>query len=236
MIRIEQKYERLIDEILTEQNKKEREEYVSSGRLSASMLGSPLQWQVLHHYRIPPREIDPYTLRKFKRGKDIEDWFTKLIKPESQQVKAEYRGCIGYIDAMVDTISNDYDLGVIPHEIKSVTNAKFKRIISQTGADHGHILQACYYAMATNRKEFAIVYIASDDLRTKTYIYQTEEFRQTVDDIITRYDKQIESGIVPIFEPVEKWQESIKYNNYPDWLALTQEEINLKIMPYQLGQ
>jgi len=61
-----------ISKKVVEENKQRELNHVSSGRLSASMLGEPLQWQILKIKGVKPKEIDEYTLRKFIRGKDVE--------------------------------------------------------------------------------------------------------------------------------------------------------------------
>lgn len=226
-----------IDEYITkamyEKDKLEQENHKSSGKLSASMLGQPLQWQILKIMGVPQKEMDTYTLRKFQRGKDVEKWFVSMI-PDllGTQKFLEYRNCVGYCDAIVDTSHHHFDAGVIPHEVKSVANAKFKRICDDGDADRSHKLQACLYAMAMEKKHFAIDYIASDDYRIKTFVYSTEDYRKDVDEIIDRFDAQIATGLVPAFIPEEAWQSNPKYNNYPDFLDLSQDlcqELLLKI-------
>jgi hypothetical protein len=225
--------DRFVGQKLEDQNKVERANHKSSGKLSASMLGQPLQWQILKTMGIPQREINEYTLRKFKRGKDIEDWLVKQLDGE-EQVFTEYRDTIGFIDKILTQDERfDFKLGKVPHEIKSVSNAKFKRILSQ-GADRGHKLQAGFYALGLGVEYYAIDYIASDDLRIETYIYEVKDIKDEIDEIITKYQEQLKSGIVPVFEPIEKWQADIEYNNYPEWSGLNDKEIANKLKEYNV--
>ena len=216
---------------LLEENAKEQEKRTPSGKLSASMLSWPLQWQILKKHGVPPRPIDEYAIRKMLRGKHCEEWFvSKAPGIVCTQEFREYRGVIGYEDTSLDTGLWNNPVGIIPVEIKSVANAKYKRIISQ-GADRSHILQNCLYALASGKEKFAIVYIAADDYRIATMIYETKDIKSQVDSVIDRYEKQ--GVVVPVFEPEEKWQADPKYNSYPDWSGLTKEEITIKLAEFQ---
>lgn len=218
-----------IDKILTEANEKKSRKHKSSGKLSAGMLGSPLQWQILKHLNVEQRPIDAYTLRKFKRGVDIEAWLQKHIPGLIDDQKfVEYRQTVGYIDALVDTESYNYPVGIIPHEIKSVTNAKYKWITSRGVPDDGHILQAGLYALAIGSDHFAIDYIASDDLRLTSFLLETKDYKERIDNIIDEYQEQLKKKEIPVFVPLQKWQANKIYNNYPSWSDLNQEEIKEK--------
>ena len=208
-------------------NKVEQEARTPSGKLSASRLSWPLQWQILNRLGIKGTPPDEYGIRKMLRGKHCEEWFMSIAPGiVSKQTFREYRGVIGYEDATMSTKAWNTPSGELSVEIKSVANAKFKRILTN-GADRSHILQNCLYALADNKPKFAIVYIAADDYRVKTFIYNTADFKDEVDKIIDRYEKQ--GLVVPVFEPEEKWQANPKYNNYPDWSDLTEEEITNKL-------
>jgi CRISPR/Cas system-associated exonuclease Cas4 (RecB family) len=208
-----------IAKYLKEREEQEKAKHEPSGKLSASSLGQPLQWQVLKALGIPQKPFDTYTLGVFERGRQVEDWLISVMKPKETQVEVNYRGVVGYVDA-VDGM---------PHEIKSVKNSKFKRITAQNGADKSHILQATLYALALNSDEFAIDYVAADDFRTLTYIYQTETYKQDVDQIIDSFQDAIKRKVVPIFEAKESWQAKPDYNNYFDWIELTQDEAMTKL-------
>jgi hypothetical protein len=208
--------------------------HVSSGKLSASMLGQPLQWQILKILKIASKPIDEYTLRKFHRGKQIEEWLINEIpdKVETQKF-VEYRNVVGYIDLICDTKAWEWNNGIIVAEIKSVNNLKYKRII-KGGADRSHRLQACLYAIAENKDKYSIIYVSTDDLRVQTYIYNTEEDSKEVNDIITRFDSQMGKKEIPTFKAEEDWQKNPTYQNYPEWSNLNQEEINEKVKQLNL--
>lgn len=218
-----------VAQAIYKENQEERENHISSGKLSASMLGQPLQWQILKVMGVEPREVDRYVLRKFKRGNDVEDWLVKYIPGLVEtQKEVEYKNVVGRVDAVVDTNLYFNPVGIIPHEIKSVANAKYKRIMEDEQADRGHILQACLYALALKSDHFAIDYIASDDYRITTMLYETVDYADEVEKIIDRFNKQLETKIIPVFEAEEKWQENEMYNSYYDWSKLDQKEINDK--------
>lgn len=214
--------DRLIDEhlVASQENRK------PSGKLSASKLYWPLQWQILSTKFGLRQELDPYTLRKFQRGHDVEEWLVRVIKPVEVQKFFEYRGVIGYCDTIVDTRDWDNPVGLIPLEVKSVTNMKFKRVEDQ--ADHGHVLQNAFYGLAGNYKHHAIVYVASDDYRVSVSIHEVEESRKEIDDIITRFDEAMKLETIPVFEPIEQWQASVKYNNFPEFATMTEDQLKEK--------
>lgn len=212
-----------------EKNKIRNDNHTSSGKLSAGMLNDPLQWQILKILGIPTRELEEYTLRKFFRGDQIEDWAVGSISNVVDKQKlVEYKDCIGFADALVDTKDWDNKVGIIPVEIKSVANAKFKRIVTSGEADKGHILQAGYYALGLGKEHFAVVYVASDDLRIQTYIYETKDYKKEIDGIINRFYLALKSEKIPLFEPRENWQSNIKYSKYPAWQTLNKEELEVK--------
>ena|SRR3990167_6842873 len=219
------------DKMLSEQADNKRE---PSGKLSASKLYWPLQWQILGTQFGLKSNFDDYTLRKFQRGKDVEDWFVKQIEPKEKQKFLEYRGVIGFCDSIVDTANWGTKVGIIPLEVKSVANAKFKRI-EATGADKGHILQNAFYALALKTDYHAITYIASDDYRVLTSIHRTEESKKEIEKIIDEFDKAVEAKIIPVFQSREKWQENIKYNNFPDFAGLTEEQLAEKYIELKNG-
>lgn len=212
------------------------------GRLSGSILGSPLQEQILHILGIPEKQIDPYTLRKFKRGQDVEDWvMSQMPGLVGQQGDIEYRGATGHLDGEVDmSLWEDPDLqelGIIPHEIKSITNAAFKWLLKRPVAKWHHSLQAGMYAMARGKDHFMIHYIASDDYRIFSMLYDINEIdkehetsiRQAVDDVISEVSDQIALGKIPAFQAREPWQDNSDYQKYPTWATLTEDECMSKI-------
>ena len=216
---------------LLEENRIEQEKRTPSGKLSAGILSWPLQWQILKKLGVAPRPVDEYAIRKMLRGRHVEEWFiSKVPGIVCKQEFREYRGVIGYEDTSLDTADWNNPVGVIPVEIKSVANAKYKRILAQ-GADRSHILQDCLYALANNKPKFAIAYIAADDYRISTMIYNTKDFKGQVDAVIDRYEKQ--GSVVPVFVPEETWQGNPKYNSYPDWSDLDEEGIKLKLIEHE---
>lgn len=188
-----------------------------SGRLSASRLGWPLQWQILHYLKVPPTPMDEYTLRKFQRGKDVEDrvisWLD--LTPEQKQIECEYRGVIGYCDILMQ----------YPIEVKSVTNRAFQ-YIQKEGTKRGHRLQGELYAKALGFDKFGVAYVASDDYRVLCF---EEQVTNEVDQVIERYEKQLELKQVPVFKAEEVWQSDAKYSNYPEWTKLNREQIDAKL-------
>lgn len=219
--------DKIIERKFVEKNKTERENHTSSGKLSASMLNDPIQWQILKTLGAPTKELEEYVLRKFFRGKQIEEWAINEIPDVVEKQKLiEYKDCVGYADALVDTKQWDFKLGIIPVEIKSVANAKFKRIISN-GPDKGHILQAAYYALGLKADDFAVIYVASDDLRVKVYIYETKNYKLEIDEIIAKFQAALKSEIIPVFEPREKWQANLLYSKYPAYQDLTEEQLKV---------
>ena len=215
----------------------EREKsHKSSGKLSASMLGQPLQWQILKSEGIPQAEKDEFTLRKFLRGNEIEDWVIGEIPDVvDKQRFVEYRDVVGYVDVLADTKGWEFKNGIIPIEVKSVNNLKFKRILQQ-GADRSHKLQGGLYALAGGSAQFAVLYVATDDLRVHTLIFETAEVADEINKIITDYENQKKSGIIPKFEPCESWQANKLYNNYPDWSDLSEEECMAKFKEFKKGR
>src|SRR3990167_3126726 len=189
-----------LDRLLSEKLLASQEHREPSGKLSASKLWWPLQHQILATQFGLKSNIDEYTLRKFERGHQVEEWFVSQIDPLEKQKFLEYRGVIGYCDSIVDTKDWDTKVGVIPLEVKSVTNMKFKRIEKQ-GADKGHILQNAFYALALGTEYHAITYIASDDYRIYTTIHKTKESQEEIDKIIDEFEVAVKSKIIPLFVP-----------------------------------
>lgn len=195
----------------------EREAKEPSGRLSASRLGWPLQWQMLHYFKVPGKPIDEYTLRKFQRGIDVEHRVIEWLAPaeDKKQVPVEYRECVGFADVVLD----------YPVEIKSITNMAFK-YKQKEGPSYGHKLQAELYAKALGFDKFAVAYVASDDYRVLCF---EEPVTGEVDVIIDAYNTQVASKTVPVFEAKEKWHAMADYSPYPEWKDLGPVEIAAKL-------
>lgn len=195
----------------------EREAKEPSGRLSASRLGWPLQWQMLHHFKVPQKPVDEYTLRKFQRGIDVEDRVMKWLAPapDKMQVPVEYRGVVGFADVVLD----------YPIEVKSCTNLAFK-FKQKEGAGLSHALQGELYAKALGSDRFGVAYVASDDYRVLCFELDVSG---QVDSIIDAYEEQVALGTVPVFEAREKWHAMKDYNPYPEWMTLNEAEIAEKL-------
>lgn len=226
----DQTIDRTISRKLTEEYNVRENSHVSSGKLSASGLGKPLQWQVLKTIGVKGKELDEYTLRKFQRGNHVEDWIASHIPNLlDQQVSINYRGVVGLADAIVDTKDYEFKCGEMCIEIKSITNAAYKWLEKERSIKPGHALQGCLYALARGHKYFSVLYVASDDYRISMFIEETAKFKPEVDKIISEYDQAIKNKVVPVFVPREDWQVKPEYCDYPDFMSLTQEEINAKI-------
>lgn len=207
-----------IQELIASKVLQDNEEKIPSGRLSASRLGLPLQWQMLHYYKIPTAPKDEYTLRKFARGKDVEDRIMEWLapNPEQMQVPVVYRGVVGFCDLVLE----------YPIEVKSVTNAAFKWKEKDNEPSLGHRLQGELYAKAMGYTKFGIAYVASDDYRVLCY---EQEVGDEVDKIIDEYEEQVSLGTVPVFKAREKWQSMKEYNPYLEWMNLDAKQITAKL-------
>lgn len=206
-----------IQNIIAEKVLEESKDKEPSGRLSASRLGWPLQWQMLHYFKVPQKPIDEYTLRKFQRGKDVEERIMKWIapSPDKMQVEVAYRDVVGFADVVLD----------YPIEVKSVTNMAFKHR-QKEGPAYGHRLQGELYAKALGHDTFGIAYVASDDYRVLCF---EETITDEVDKVIDAYEAQVRKGTVPVFEAKEKWNAMPDYNPYVEWMDLTEEQIADKL-------
>lgn len=210
------KIDTTLDKQLANILRAEEKDWKPSGKLAPSRLAWPLQWQVLYAKGVPGAPVDDYTLRKFVRGKQVEEWLCKNLPIVRQQEEKTYRGITGFADGFVDTTTWGFKVGVVPIEIKSVANSKFKRI-KRSGPDRSYLLQTAFYALADSSPNFVICCVASDDLRLLVTIHDTSEYQEEIDRIIDLFNLQMESGEVPCFEPTESWQSNLKYNRYPDW-------------------
>jgi hypothetical protein len=230
-----------------------------SRSLSGSILGAPLQEQILHIIGVPKKQIDPYVLRKFERGHHVEAWVMDnmlgLLNTEQIIAYAKSRGAVvgvdeegqaminyriakGHVDAIVDMKAWDMpEIGIIPHEVKSITNANWNRLFGgkmykEPDAKWSHKLQAGMYAKALFAGHFVIHYVASDDYRIMSLLYKTDEISSDIDQIITEVEEQLVLGQVPIFTPREAWQGGVtgkQYANYPAWMDLDHEQLQEKL-------
>lgn len=223
-----------IDSELIRLNEEREARHNPSGKLSASMLYQPLRFQVLRSLGAPRKPFDAYTLAKFKRGVDVEDWYVEQLKGagvlvEDQKIVedmglvvtegqpfAEYNECIGYIDSIIDTDQMQAKKGIIPNEIKSVTNMKMRRV-KAAGIDWHYKIQACLYALAMKSEYYAVTIVSAEDLRSQTHIFPTRGMKREVDDAIKAYKQAMqnweENKVLPVFEPNPnvKWTANLKY-------------------------
>lgn len=225
-MKIEGFLDRHISLVLKADDAVKREGHKTSGKLSASALANPLQWQILKSLAVAPREVDEYTLRKFLRGNHVEEWYLSLLPCIiSKQEFVEYRNVVGYMDALVDTKAFDFPVGDAPLEIKSVNGMKYKRLKAAGMPDLGHALQGGLYALAKKAPYFLVSYVCADDYRIMTFTLETADFKEAIDRIIDRYEAQKLTGKIPVFVAEEVWQKQQKYNQYFDWMNLTEQEI-----------
>lgn len=247
---IDQTIERTLARKLREQNNLDRKNHISSGKLSASRLYWPLQWQILNALGVPSSESDDYSIRKFKRGDHVEEFVVSqmdgVILPghireqevtdsgakwneQKGQWEVFYRDVIGNIDAIVDSSDYEYKNGIIPHEIKSVVNSKFKWIEKRLSPDIGHALQSTLYALAIGTEVSIIDYVASDDYRVSSFVIPVSDYRGMVEQSIEEYDAALErwrtARVLPDLVAREEWQLNPKWASYPWTVGLTTEQI-----------
>lgn len=234
---IDNSVNKFIEDSLLADNAKREAEHEPSGRLSASMLYQPLRFQVLKTIGAPRKPLDAYTLGKFKRGNDVEEWYVSKLGEMGvlveRQKKLMYREVIGFADAVVDTSKMQYRCGEIPHEVKSVTNAKLKRI-SQTEVDYHYKMQGAFYAMAMGVSDYAVDIVSAEDLRPNVYIFKTFEMKSDVDKAISKYMEAMEAWkrdhTLPKFEPNPKvgWTANIKYAMFDEFWATQPDSAVIK--------
>jgi hypothetical protein len=234
-----------INDALLKENAERDAKHEPSGKLSASMLYMPVRFQLFKFLGVPRKPADPYVLGKFKRGADVEDWYVGRIEASGSLIERqkflEYRGAVGYADAVVDSDKWLFKQGVMPHEVKSVTNAKLKRIETTKEIDWHYQLQACMYACAMERPYYAVDIVSAEDLRPNVYIFETAVMKLEVDKAIDAYDKALkdwkEKQIIPDFIPNEHvpWTAKPEYAPYePFWIESDQATIIAKLKELKL--
>lgn len=228
MMRLDTFLDKRISKTLLEQNAERDLNHKSSGKLSASMLGWPIQWMILKNIGVPQKPIDEYTLRKFRRGEHVEQWVVENLGEcvVKKQEMVHYRNVIGFADAVVDTTGWDFPLGEIPFEVKSVTNAKYRRVSQRKNPDRSHLLQACLYALGLGKEHFGLVYVASDDYRVHVTIHDVATYKDEIDAIITSYDTHMNFNTIPSFVIPSKedtWMVKDMYCKYPSFIPLAGE-------------
>lgn len=208
-----------IEKLILEKEKEE--EKIASNKLTASILGWALQWQVLKCLGIPQKEKEIYVIKKFIRGRQVENYLAELLSLKNRQKEVEYNSVVGLLDG----IYNFEKYGEIPIEIKSVANSKFRHIQKENKPDESHLLQGGLYALALKKDYFSVVYVASDDLRTIVFIEETKKIKNLIDGIIESVSFYLKNKMIPKFEPRYDWQEKDDYNPYPEFKNLTEKEI-----------
>lgn len=232
---IDTKINTFISESFIKDNQEREAKHEPSGKLTASTLYQPLRFQLLKFLGVPRRPIDAYALGKFKRGNDVEEWYVGMLDKMGVLVEAQkevkYRDAIGFVDAVVDSDQLTFNGGIMPHEVKSVTNAKLRRIGKQ-GVDHHYKLQACFYAMALNSDFYAVDILSAEDLRPTIYVFETNELRQEIDDLIGKYHEALLkwNTLKAIPEcnchPKVPWTINPNYAMYDEfWMTASQKEI-----------
>lgn len=232
-----------ISNFLVEENKKQRTAHEGArlwprDRMAAGKLWCPLQWHALKSLGCPQSEPDDYARRLFLRGDQCEAWLipqmTRLVSHLQSDLVCEeqkpvtYRQVGGYIDLMI---------GTMPWEIKSVKNSKYSRIVKAGQPDRGHLLQGCLYALATGSPTYGVIYVAADDFRVQPYTVDTAFIQPELDLIIDKFDTWYDVchqadqfvPMVPKFYPGETWHNNPKYNAYPTWMGLTEDERAIKL-------
>lgn len=238
-------YDVQINEVAVAAEKRRQAAHEPSGRISASMMGTPTLWNVLKLLGVPSKEFEPYLLRKFARGNQAEQWFVDMLQSTAkqpfvygQQMEVNYCGGIGFVDVPELVVNEDKTFRVRPHEVKSVTNAKFKRLtkgfvrkgVAATGPDKHHVLQVAFYALALESPDAFLHYIASDDLRVATWhIPDVNVYKPEIDGAITAINQVFIFGELPEFTAKMDWQEKIEYWPYPDFFGLSAKQIEARL-------
>ena len=228
-----------IDNKLLDDNAKRDEEHKASGKLSASMLYQPVRFQVLKTIGVPRKAIDPYTLGKFKRGNDVEEWCVDQLEGMGVLIAKHelltYRVAVGYVDAIVDSNKLQFKQDRMPHEVKSVTNAKLRRI-AKTGVDWHYKLQASFYARAMTANYYAVDIVSAEDLRPNIYIFKTREMIRDIDKAIDAYQEAMkawkDNKVLPKFEanPRVKWTGNKKYAMFDEKWIDGSDELTIKMI------
>lgn len=235
-----------IDKSLLEENEARDKAHEPSGKLSASILYMPVRYQIFKLIGVPKKPMEAYVLGKFKRGNDVEDWYVGQLEKSGclieRQKKVEYRGAIGFVDAVVDSDKMLFKQGIMPHEVKSVTNMKLKRIATTGTIDWHYQLQACFYALAMGSKYYAVDIVSAEDLRPNVYIFETKTMAGEVDKAIDAYDYAVSAWKtaqkLPAFVANENvpWTAKPEYAPYaPEWLEADDATV-LKMLDEKEGK
>lgn len=225
------RFDQALIKALVEQQQREE----PSGRMSASRLTWPTQWQILWKLKIPPSEedwevkpnkINTFHFRHFARGKQCEDWLEKTLPPKKAQGLVVYRDWVGYFDRIDDGELFGVE-GDIVNEVKSVKGDKWYRMFKDPGdgPQYDHVLQANFYAVALKMPHYALCYLKSDTLETRTFVYRTEDYRADVEKQIDLYDEAVDSKTIPVFKAKVEYQKNRKYNMYDQYMDWTPTQL-----------
>lgn len=215
----------------------EAAQHEPSGKLSAGQLGKPLLEQVLKVIGVPQKPVDDYALGLFRRGNSVEKEILELIQPDEVQKEAEYKDCIGFIDAIkngrvieIKSVKNSMVCYIDPENHTRQKNRTTGKLEPQYGGvKRSHALQGALYALSEGKGEFTIIYVAADDLRTFPHVIQTAEMKPEVDKIINEVKHQLALGVLPKFEAKEDWQANAQYSGYPEWISLEPDDAMIKL-------
>lgn len=210
---------KIVEKDTIEIEKKRAKEHVSSGKLSASMLGMPIQWQILKWLGVEPKKNDLYTQLVFRRGRDVEEWLINILKKDhsvDEQIKCLYKGAVGYLDVLAE---------YHPIEIKSTNSMAFKHILKEGNAKKSHLLQGAFYAISLGIPEFSVCYVNTDNYQIRTFTYKAKKFKREIDSIIRDFDTCREKKEIPVFSEIERWNKLPQYCQYPDFVNKTKEEL-----------
>lgn len=213
------------------------EEREPSGRMSATRLLWPTQWQVLWTLGVPPTKeafetgnptkMNTLKLRHFARGRQCEDWLEEIFPPIEAQVLVNYRDWVGYADR-IDSGDMFGVLDDLPVEVKSVKADKWYRMFIDKAGDgpqYDHVLQANFYAIGLKKKHFALLYLKSDTLETRCFVYDTDDYRKDVDKQIDLYEEALTLDTIPVFKAKVEYQKDSKYNIYSEYMNMKPDKL-----------
>lgn len=205
----------LLEQKLIDANTLREFNHKPSGKLSASCLSWPVQWQILKWLGKPQQK--PLNYGAMRRGVMAERHIIELLADEPNiktQVYVQYRGVVGYLDLLI---------GDDVVEIKSKGHKGFTAL---KDAQRAHALQACLYALALEKDEFGVLYIDADTYETKLFTYRTSRWSPLVERIIDNFESAkktfVSTNMVPGFVGLERTHNLAIWNNYPEYAKYTE--------------
>jgi len=213
-------------EYLKDKNIKDQARHTSSGLISPSKLAKPTLEAVLQLLGLQADPPSDQQLRFFLRGQSFEDIVTSAIafgRPTNKlQVKASYRGGIGYID----------QFDGVPHEIKSAGFWTWKSITAESKPKLSHACQGTFYALGTGTEYAWIHYINTDTFVIKSFKITTKEYQPELDRRIDAIHDVLVRGVLPAFEPLETIHNNILYSDYALFFNKGKDEVNRLLKEY----